>query len=528
MKNLTSIPFQNIESIPALIKDFLDQKIDGFEDETFSLKNFTKKFDAKQQIFSAAQREILHKTLETQHADFELTATQQQNLEKLRQNNTFTVTTGHQLNLFTGPVYFVYKILQTIKTARFLNQKFPEQYTVPIFWLASEDHDFEEINHFRTLTNYYEIRANSGGAVGEIQIEDDHFINGFEQEFRDSVFGIELILLMQRAYKKGHTLAQATRILVHELFAEYGLLPIDGNDVQLKAQMKRVFTAEILNRDLFETTKNAVQDLASRYGKVQVNPREINLFYLSGTRNRVEADGDLFQIVDSDIKFTEEEVLNEIENHPEKFSPNALLRPVFQETVLPNVAYIGGNAEIMYWVELKAYFEKINLPFPILIPRNSVLMVQEKILGKIRKLGLEISDFYKNFANVTRELLLDDHEILQYLDDSEEQLKSHFDKLAAQSALTDKSFGNLVDAERTRQLKSFRRMRKRLLRAEKIKQNEKLQQLNDLFLAVHPGGVWQERVLNFSVFFADHGKEWLQSCYDGINVEKPELSVISI
>lgn len=528
MKNLTTIPFQDIESIPVLIKDFLNQKLHGFDNDIFSINNFKKKFEAKEPSFSIAQRETLIETLKSQSFGFELSAKQQQNLEKLKHRNTFTVTTGHQLNLFTGPVFFIYKILQTIKTAHYLNHNFPERFTVPVFWMASEDHDFEEINHFRTFENYYEVRANAGGAVGDILIEDDHFIAEFEEEFKDSVFGTELIMLMRLAYKKGDTLGHATRTLVHELFAEIGLLVLDGNDVRLKAQMKDVFKNEILNQDLSKSTKAVVQELEARYGKVQVNPREINLFYLSETRNRVEAIGDVFQIVDSDIKFSREELLNELEKHPEKFSPNALLRPVFQESVLPNIAYIGGNAEIMYWLELKDYFSKLKLSFPILIPRNSVLLVQEKTLKKIKKLDLEIGDFYKNFADVTKDLLLTDNEILKYLDKSETELQQHFDELAAKSALTDKSFGDLVDAEKTRQLKSFHRMRKRLLRAEKIKQNEKLQQLSDLFLTVHPGAVWQERVLNFSVFFADYGKEWLQTCYDGINVEKPELSVISI
>lgn len=528
LKSITSIPFQDIESIPTLIKDYLDQKIFGFEDDLFSDQNFAKKFEAKKQRFTDAQREILANTLKFQTKGLNLSDNQQLNLQKLSLNNTFTVTTGHQLNLFTGPLFFVYKILQTIKTADYLNQKFPEQNTVPIFWMASEDHDFAEINHFRTTENYFEIRSNAGGPVGEIEIEDDHFISEFESEFKDSVFGTELFLMMQRAYKKGHTLAQATRILVHELFAEYGLLILDGNDVRLKEQMKEIFKGEILTRALFESTKPAVQELETRYGNVQVNPREINLFYLNNTRNRIEADGDNFRIVDTEITFTKVELLQELENHPEKFSPNALLRPVYQETVLPNVAYVGGNAEIMYWLELKDYFTALELPFPILIPRNSIVQIQEKTLGKIDRLGLEIDDFYKNFANVTRDLLLSDNEILKYLDISESQLQKHFNELGSISALTDKSFQNLVDAEKTRQLKSFVRMRKRLLRAEKIKQNEKLQQLNDLFMAVHPGGVWQERVLNFSVFFADYGKTWLQSCYEVINVDKPVLSVISI
>src|SRR5690606_19297596 len=300
--------------------------------------------------------------------------------EKLADSQTYTVTTGHQLNLFTGPVFFIYKILQTIKLADHLNQTFPEQRTVPVFWMATEDHDFDEINHFNTRGNYYETKAEAGGAVGRIQPDDHFFIAEFEKEFTDSVYGTELILMMKRAYKKGNSLAQSTRILVHELFADYGLLVIDGDDADLKSQMKAIFRGELLNRDLFETTKPTVSQLTERYGKVQVNPREINLFYLSDMRGRRELDGEKYIIIDKNISFSKDEILTELENHPEKFSANALMRPVYQETVLPNIAYIGGNAEIMYWLELKLYFEKLALPFPVLIPRNSMLFVSAKTL----------------------------------------------------------------------------------------------------------------------------------------------------
>ncbi|HAI79643.1 MAG TPA: bacillithiol biosynthesis cysteine-adding enzyme BshC, partial [Chryseobacterium sp.] len=263
-------------------------------------------------------------------------------------------------------------------------------------------------------------------------------------------------------------------------------------------------------------------------GKVQVNPREINLFYLTETRNRIECNGEKFQIVDTDSTFSKEELLGELEKHPEKFSPNALMRPVYQETVLPNLAYIGGNAEIMYWLELKDYYGKTNLAFPVLIPRVSLLFVSEKNLEKVKKFGLEINDFFKNFAAVTKDILLQDNEILKLLNEEESLVNQRFDEISAKASLTEKSFGSLVNAEKTRQLKSFARMKKRLLRAEKIKQNEKLERLEQLFLQIHPGKNWQERVFNFSVFYADLGHEWLQNCYQEIDVYRSELIILSI
>src|SRR5690606_32428367 len=129
--------------------------------------------------------------------------------------------------------------------------------------------------------------------------------------------------------------------------------------------------------------------------------------------------------------------------HPEKFSPNALMRPVYQETVLPNIAYIGGNAEIMYWLELKLYFEKLALPFPVLIPRNSMLFVSAKTLSKAGKLGLKMSDFFRNFAEVNKDIMLEGNGILKVLEENETVLQAQFEKISDKAAMTDKSFGTL-------------------------------------------------------------------------------------
>jgi bacillithiol biosynthesis cysteine-adding enzyme BshC len=316
--------------------------------------------------------------------------------------------------------------------------------------------------------------------------------------------------------------------LVHRLFSDYGLLFIDGDEKILKNEMKSVFKNEILFGELFESTENTVDFLSSKYGKVQVNPRKINLFYLSKTRNRIDFDGEKYKITDTEMSFTKDEILQEIEKNPEKFSPNVLIRPVYQETILPNIAYIGGNAEIMYWLELKNYFEKIKLPFPVLIPRSSMLFISEKTLNKIEKTGFEINDFFKNFERIIESYLLGNNKIKPFLGEMEDNFKRYFHDLKMISELTDKTFINLVSAEEIRQLKSFERMRKRLLRAEKIKQSEKLLNIEKLFLKINPENIWQERSYNFSVFYADFGKNWLKKCYEEINVERSELAVLTI
>ncbi|MCY0969521.1 bacillithiol biosynthesis cysteine-adding enzyme BshC [Chryseobacterium wangxinyae] len=528
MKTVTKIAFNDIESIPQLVKDFLNQEIEGFENNTFSFDHFAQQIHKKQNSFNNFQREIIFKAFKDQLSNLKLSNKQKENIDSLRSANTFTITTGHQLNLFSGPVFFVYKILQTIKTCTKLKQKFPDFNFVPVYWMASEDHDFAEINHFKTENHYYEINGKSGGAVGRIEINDTFFISEFEKEFKDSIFGTELILMLKEAYKVGNTLTEAIQILVNRLFSEFGLLILDGNSRGLKNQIKEIFKDELINFSLHKTSKEKVDFLTEKYGKVQVNPREINLFYLSETRDRIDFDGEKFIIVDTNKTFTKEEILSELENYPEKFSPNALMRPVYQEKILPNLAYIGGNAEIMYWLELKDYFEKMSIPFPILIPRNSMLFIKEKVLGKIEKLDLKIEDFFQNFTKITNAKILQNNSILESLDEKENSLIHNFSELKSLAETTEKSFGNMVKAEEVRQLKSFKRMKKRLLHAEKIKQNELLERLEMLFLDVHPAKTWQERIFNFSVFFADYGYSWLESCLEEMEVEESKLIIVAI
>lgn len=524
MRQIANIEFTEIESIPSVIKDFIRGDI-GSEYQ-FSKTNFERVIAKKEASFTSSQREILSKVLCSQMGQLPLSEKQTENIDLLKSGKTFCVTTGHQLNLFSGPVFFIYKILQTIKTAEYLKAEFPTKNFVPIFWMATEDHDFEEINHFRTQSHFYHMHAEDGKPVGRIKVEDLEFIKQFEHEFENSVFGTEMIRWIKDCYQTRSTLTEATRRLVNHLFSEYGLLILDGDEPTLKHQMKSVLRDELLNKSLIRSTKNRIVMMKEKYGKVQVNPREINLFYIQNNRERIDASGDGFRLAESGDEISSQEMIKLLESHPEYFSPNALMRPVYQEMILPNIAYIGGNAEVAYWLELVEYFKEINLPFPVIIPRNSMLFLSRKVLAKIEKSGRYLEDFFCHFPKMIHRELLKNSSVLPVIEEQEQNLKTAFAEIKKAAVETDKTFENLVNAEEQRQLKSFLRMKKRLLRAEKIKQKEKIDYLERLFLDVFPGKNWQERVYHFSVFYGDEGRLWLQKCYEAIQPEKTQLIVM--
>lgn len=524
MKTIARVPFTEIESVPALIRDFLNDETVGFGDHLFTKENIQQKIQQKWKWFSVDQRKLIVEVLAEQNINS--SASQRQNIEKLKQTNTYTVCTGHQLNLFTGPVFFVYKILQTIKTAQFLSEELPDAHFVPVFWMATEDHDFEEISFFKAFGNRYETTADGSGAVGRLQLSDRDFISRFTEDFQGFPFADELIKLIAEAYQKDHTLADATRFIVNKLFAEYGLLVLDGDDARLKEQMKPIFRDELLNSSLQQHSEKNVETLTQQYKKVQVNPREINLFYLEEGRNRIDRSEEGFQIADTEIFFSREQIVEILEESPEKFSPNALMRPVFQEMILPNVAYIGGNAEIMYWLELPDYFVYLNLPFPVMIPRSSFLMLSQKQEAKLERLDISVQQLLSSVSKVQNVHVQRDNSLFSEIRALNERLSQQFDTLEQISRKTDITFGNLVNAEKTRQLRSLERMEKRLLRAEKRKNTDLMDRIERIFAEIHPNGSWQERQVNFSEFYLIHGKKWLETCLEEMDPFSPELVIM--
>lgn len=520
------LDFREIPQIPLLIKDFLNPLHPNIGASIFSVEAIKTQIERKKKHFSTEKRKQLHHQLSHQLAPLKLSELQFQNLENLKSEKTFCITTGHQLNLFTGPVFFIYKLLQCIKTCHFLKEKFPDYNFVPLFWMATEDHDFQEIKSFTSFGKTYQMNCEQGGAVGRIVLNDLSFVQEFQKDNAFAKHFKELNLLLLNVFKKGKTLAEISQSLVHELFTDYGLLMIDGDDAVLKRAMISVFKKEVLDEELFQKTKKKRQFLEKNYGKTQVNPREINLFYLSETRNRLVKKNKIWEVLGTDIKFAKEALLVEIENHPERFSPNALMRPLYQEQILPNLAYIGGNSEIMYWLELPDYFEAQGVPFPILIPRQSLVFLKKKLIKKLHKTTLDLSAFFGDKQQVIRSKLLKNQDLLTQLNILKSSLQDQFNHMALFAETSEITFGNMVLAEKKRQLKSFDRLEKRVLRSEKIKQQEWLLFVNFCFEQVHPNGSWQERMVHFSEFFLPMGKDWFDICYEQIDMENSGLKMI--
>lgn len=524
------ISYQTSGYFSKLIQDYLDQKpeLNSFYNHFPTLENFEKQIAEKQANFDNVNRIPLVKTLEKQYQKIEISDATKQNIALLAHLNTFTITTGHQLNLFSGPLYFLYKIISTINLTKELKSKYPAHNFVPIYWMATEDHDFEEINYFNFKGKKFRWNKESTGPVGRLSTEGlVEFFEIYAAELGSSTNANALKKIFEEAYLKHKNLADATRFLADKLFANYGLVILDADD----AALKRSFIPFIKEELEQQTSFKAVQETISEFGDytVQVNPREINLFYIENDlRERIIFENDKYYVNNTKISFSKEEIFNLLESNPEKFSPNVIMRPLYQEIILPNLCYIGGGGEIAYWLELKSFFDAVNITFPMLLVRNSVLLNTEKQAKKADKLGLSWADLFTKPANLINAIT---HKLSAFpidLTSQKETLEKQFEYLYQLAQQTDKSFTGAVKAQEVKQKKGLENLEKRLLKAQKRKLDNELQRVIDLQCELFPNQSLQERQTNFSEFYLEKGEQLIPLLIQKLKPLENNFNIITI
>ena len=502
------ITYQTSGYFTKLITDYLDEKeeVKSLYNRFPTIENFKHQIEEKEKNFNtdgSFKRQILVSELEKQYFNFNVSQSTLNNIKLLNQSNTFTITTGHQLNLLTGPLYFIYKIISTINLCKELKTNYPENNFVPIYWMATEDHDFQEINHFNFKNTKIKWNRESLGSVGRLSTEGLDLV--FEQFSKEIELGENASFLkniFENSYLNHSNLADATRFLANELFKNEGLVILDGDSIDLKKLFIPYIKKELLEQSSF-TNVTKTNSLLENYF-VQVNPREINLFYIENNlRERIIFENGIYKINNTAIHFTESEILTEIENHPEKFSPNVITRPLYEEVILPNLCYIGGGGEIAYWLELKSNFEENNITFPMLLLRNSVLLATQKQVEKADKLNLSWADLFSKQQELLDKKTKDFSSFTIDFSKQKEHLKKQFEELYNIANQTDKSFVGAVKAQEKKQLNGLENLEKRLLKAEKRVHKDQLERILLLQNELFPNQSLQERKMNFSEFYSE-------------------------
>lgn len=528
------IPFRDTHYFLSLICDYLDEKqhLKPFYHRFPNLENFKAQIEEKKDSFEHSNRNVLVKSLMRQYEDISISSFTLTNIDLLKDHTTYTVTTGHQLNLFTGPLYFFYKIISTINLCKQLKQTYHNYNFVPIYWMATEDHDFEEINYFNFKGKKVQWNKKASGAVGELDLTGlDLVYEVFASQLDKSTTAETLKQLFKSAYLEHTNLTDATRFLVNKLFSIYGLVILDGNDDELKRLFIPQIEDELINHTSFKKvseTNEKLNELSSNY-KIQVYPREINLFYIKeGIRERILETEGTFGVLDTNIRWSKSEILKHLDAVPGRFSPNVIMRPLYQEVILPNLCYIGGGGELAYWLQLKSNFEAQNVTFPILLLRNSVLLITKRQKEKLRKMNVSVEDLFLNQDDLITKVTKQISEIDIDFTPQKEHLNKQFEDLYKLAEQTDRSFKGAVGAQETKQIKGLENLEKRLLKAQKRKLEDVLERVRLLQDDLFPRQSLQERNMNFSEFYLEYGEEFISKLIHQLEPLKGEFLILEL
>lgn len=490
-----NVPLIETGLVNKLVADYIQQKeeVKPFYQYAPEMGSFGELISSKQ--FDQLKRNVLVDVLLEQYEHIGIKRKQAEpvfaNIDALLSEKTFTVTTGHQLSLFTGPLFFIYKILTTIRLAEELKLKYPDYTIVPLFWLASEDHDFAEVNH--VYLNDQKVEWNLDSKQLPVGVLDTSSVKEVVELLRQALGANNKLLdLFEQSYASGKNLSEATRKVVHALFGKYGLVMLEPNDARLKKQFASVIESDVLTHSSFAALLETNSKLDKKY-PLQITGREINFFYLNSEgRNLIKKTRLGFEVSNTSIVLNEAELKEEIQNYPERFSPNVVMRPVYQEFILPNLAYIGGPGEVSYWLQLKAVFETHKVFFPMVVLRNSVLLISQAQLHKLHKKGVLVEDLFKRDAQWISEYIQAAHpiNITAETEGVEQLLQQAIDKVIG----FDNQIGSRIIHWKVDALKQLTQLQRELNQRKK----EKSKTDTDAVLAIKqhlfPGGAPQERV----------------------------------
>ena len=500
MKVIQEIPLK----VSPLVQDLLnqDENVRPFISEFFTKENCIT--EAGKRLFSNEKRTVLSAQLIQQYQQLDLSENLQKNIESLLTENTFTVVTGHQICAAGGPLYLIYKIFSAIRITQELNASQSEFHFVPVYWMATEDHDIEEIRHFHWGNEKVELAKEFEGIASELPTED--FLSWLNEKSAEGKFNeIGLSELFIQAYSQKN-FAEATRYWVNELLGIYGVVCIDGNDKLLKELACDLFENEIQNQFIFSEVSKTNAALENSGYNPNIQPREFNLFWLKENgelkiRKRIDKNGAQFQTSDGERYFTKQE-LNEI---PDELSPNVLLRPLYQETILPNIAYIGGPSELAYWLQLKNAFQAANLQMPLLVHRISMTLVRKRDIEFVSKNELDIAELIQEKLHDAQKRMLGAMNVKTFENEISTTSKN-FDDLRSYISEIDASLVGWISAEEKRQMDQWSNIEQKIKKAIKSKEEVKFNQLEKFFAFTHPNHIQQERV--FSLLYATEIVGW--------------------
>lgn len=450
-------PLQNLGLTHSIIDGYLENRLtkDHYYTNQPTLEGIEKAIDTKKAQFTQEQRsllvEVLHEQLDAIKDDQLNLTNSRKNIDSLLSDHTFTITTGQQLHLFLGPGYFINKIFTCIKLCLKFNEIKKDTNVVPVFWLASEDHDIDEISSVELYGESFKTQLVEGKITGAQETNNlRSFIQEIENRLGAEAKNAKFFQICKTAYLNQPNLSKATAYIIYALFAEYGIVVIDANNAQLKNQFKHVFREELEQ----QFTSNLQKEVKNRFDAekhhYQVMPRGTNLFEI-------------------DQAFMRSKAITTTFNPNKTYSPNALLRPLYQEYVLPNVAYVGGMAEVNYWLQLKPVFDHYELAMPVIWQRDTIHLAKAKKIKQLLNQPWSVEDIARFDESSFEQGFIKEKmptDLLRQLDQVDQTIKD------INTDLDSEDWKKIKDEYTTLQIqikKEFRGLKKELLQGKRYK-----------------------------------------------------------
>lgn len=523
------LPYQDTHSFSSLVIDYLKghELLDNSYRYTPDINGIQQALQDRNQY--PIDRNLLVAVLEKQYASLSKSQQLIDNIEALKSSHTFTICTAHQPNLLTGYLYFIYKILHAIKLSQELTTKYPHLNFIPVYYMGSEDNDLDELGTFRYNQEKYTWNAEGQkGAVGNMQTRGmKEVLNDLFQKLGPpGDFTDQLKELLTVAYLKHDTISAATQFLVNELFGKYGLIVINPDEHEFKKAFIGVLKDDLLNGVAERLVHLQGEHLSKNY-KTQAFPRRVNQFYMTdGLRERIETDGTSWKVLNTNISFSQEELLQELHTYPERFSPNVVLRGVFQESILPNIAFIGGGAEVAYWLQLKSTFEHYHTFYPVILLRQSVQWIPTSVKEKMLDLSLSLQDIFLSKTDLTKAYLNKSTPNELQMGEEKTKLEQIFKQLEQKAIALDPTLKAAAGAalhKINHQVEVIQLKMQRALKKKNAVDIARIEKVKDLLF---PQEKLQERVENFIEYYPYYGAAWIDNLLDCIEPMRNEFLVV--
>lgn len=472
-------------------------------------------------------RPLIVRELERQYADLSEKENVLQNIRALGDEHTFTIITAHQPSLLTGPLYFIYKICSVISLARQLNEHYADFKVVPAFILGGEDHDFEEIATMNLFGQDFTWETDQKGSTGRMSLDGvEKVLTQVKERFGQSTYAGELSAMIDEAFSQSKSYGEFMFRLVHSLFGSYGLVIINMDNAEFKKEFLPYVLRDLRNEDSRRSVQKDQEALEEAGFKGQAHARKVNIFWMDGDRHRVIDLPDGRYEIDGKA-YSQEELASLLTANPGAISPNVILRPAYQEVVLPNLAYIGGGGELAYWLERKTLFDEWNIPFPMLIRRDSALIVDKRSNNWLESVGLHISDLFDRQEQIVGKYAQIQAPVDIDLSAERKAVHNAFERIKTLAAQVDPTLKKTVLSEEAKSQKSLDYLENKILKAEKQKNEVGINKLRKIKQKFFPGNdSLQERHDNFIPFYLRYGQAWIDTLIDELDPLDKDFKIL--